>query len=281
MAQSNNPLPPLQVKKPSAILLDFVGTIAKSSFIDGTLLPYLKDNVQRYLEENWDSRAVQMDIANLRAMAEQEGSGAGGGGGGGPQISKEAADQQKIIADVVAYTGHCQAAGKRSDALTLMNFHMWFDGLNRGRLLTPIYSDVAAQLAKWAAPPLAIRVYICCNGWSQASRRFLAHTSHGDLTPYFAGYFDTEHGELTEAATYGAMIAQMQADGGGGGAGGAPPPPPESMLFLTKDVTVARAAIAAGLNAILVLTHRRSIQKLDEEGKKLPRVRSLNDIEFV
>lgn len=39
--------------------------------------------------------------------------------------------------------------------------------------------------------------------------------------------------------------------------------------------------MAAGLIVVLVLTHRRNIEKLDSEAKRLPRVRSFNEIEFV
>lgn len=209
-----------------------------------------------------------MDITNLRSVTELDPS--------GPQIAKPQTNEEavteetkkQIISSTVAFVAYCQEKNKKSDSLTLLNFHMWFDGLSRGRIETPIYSDVVAQLTKWHSQ-LQIPLYVCCNGWNEASKRFLAHTSHGDLTPYFSGYFDDEHGDLTVPGTYMPMLAEMKQSS------------PESVLFLTKNVAIARAAIGVGMNALLVLTHRRNIQKLDEEGMKLPRVRSLNDIDFV
>ena len=47
--------------------------------------------------------------------------------------------------------------------------------------------------------------------------------------------------------------------------------PAGSVLLLTKDAAEAKAALANGMSAILVLTHRRNIEKLDEEAKKIPR----------
>jgi len=144
---------------------------------------------------------------------------------------------------------------------------MWFDGLKRGKIEMPVYSDVVSKLKKWSTE-LHIKLYVLSNGWSEATKRFMAMTNHGDLSVLIEDYFDTELGELNEPATYTKALAVIKE-------------PAESVLFLTKNAGEARAAMTAGLNAILVLTHRRNIEKLDEEGKKIPRIRSFNELAIV
>ena len=49
----------LVVKKPKVLLFDVVSTVAKTSFIDQVLLPYVPSHIKQFLEENWDSKSVQ------------------------------------------------------------------------------------------------------------------------------------------------------------------------------------------------------------------------------
>ena len=247
----------LKVIKPKAMLFDMISTVAKASFIDNVLLPYIKTNAKTYFEENWSSEAVKMDITNLQSMAKLEPN--------APQIPTDAA-QAVLIEAAVAFVAYCVDKGKTSDAITLLRFHMWFDGFKRGRIETPVYSDVASKLRKWRHGD-KVRLFVVSNGWSEATKRFLMRTNHGDLNALIEDHFDTELGELTEPATFQKALDVIKE-------------PPESVLFLTKSASEARAALNAGLSAILVMTHRRNIEKLDEDGKKIPRVRSFNDIEF-
>ena len=248
----------LQVKTPKALLFDVISTVAKTSFIDKVLLPYVKANAKTYLEENWGSEAVLMDIANLRIQANLEPD--------VPQIPAEA-EQAALINATVAYIEYCEDKKKTSDAITLLRFHMWFDGLKRNRIETPVYSDVASKLKQWHMER-NIRLFVFSNGWTEATKRFLKRTNHGDMSTLIEDYFDTEQGELTEPDTFRKAMDLIKE-------------PAEKVLFLTKNAAVGRAALIAGLNVMLVMTHRRSIHKLDEESKKIPRVRSFNDIEFI
>jgi methionine salvage enolase-phosphatase E1 len=55
---------------------------------------------------------------------------------------------------------------------------------------------------------------------------------------------------------------------------------PEDVIFLTKSPEEAKAAKEVGITPILVLTHRRNIQKLDESDKQMTIIRSFNELEF-
>ena len=247
----------LLVKKPKVLLFDVVSTVTKTSFIDKVLLPYVSSHIKQFLEENWDSKSVQADIDNLRWQAKQE--------PGAPQIPINA-ERDALIDATMAFVKYCVDKNNESQAIILLRLHMWFDGYKRDRLETPVYSDSACKLKKWHFEQ-NIKLYVLSNGWNQASKRFLSRTNHGDLNELIMDHFDTEMGLLTDESTYRKVLEQINE-------------PPEVVLFLTKDAAEGQAALRAGLSVVLVMTHRRNIEKLDEDAKKMPRVRSFNDIEF-
>lgn len=144
---------------------------------------------------------------------------------------------------------------------------MWFDGYKRQRIETPVYSDVAIQIQKWRCD-LEIKLCVLSNGWAEATKRFLSRTNHGDMNLLIDEHLDTTLGQLNQTATFTKVLEKVKE-------------PAAEVLFLTKNAEEAKAAIAAGLIVVMVLTHRRNIEKLDEESRKLPRVRSFNEIEFV
>jgi len=248
----------LQVLKPRAILFDISGTVVKSSFIDKVLMPYIKEYIRTYLVENAGQSNVLSDIENLRNQASTEPD--------SPQIPKEG-DSAILLESIIRYVTFCVDNKKESKALVIFRFHMWFDGFRRQRIETPVYSDVAIQMQKWRNQ-LGIKQYVFSNGWAEATKRFLTCTNHGDLNLLLDGYYDTSFGSLTDAATFDKVIAQIKE-------------PHNQVLFLTKSSDEGRAAFQAGLIVVLVLTHRRNIEKLDEEARRMPLVRSFNEIEFV
>ena len=145
-------------------------------------------------------------------------------------------------------------------------FHVWFDGYDKGRIETPVYSDVAIQIQKWRCD-LQIQLYVLSNGWAEANRRFLSKTNHGDLNLLISGHFDTTIGSFLSPDTYQKVLAEIKRS-------------PEEVLFLTKSADEARTAQSVGIAVVLVMTHRRNIEKLEEADKSLPRIRSFNELEF-
>ena len=131
---------------------------------------------------------------------------------------------------------------------------------------THVYSDVAIQLQKWRCD-LQIRLFVFSNGWTEATRRFLTKTNHGDLNLLIDAHFDSSIGPLGEAATFQKMLDEIKQK-------------PEDVLFLTKWPEEARAAKSLGITSVLVLTHRRNIDNLDEADKAMDRIRTFNELDF-
>ena len=247
-----------KVVKPKAIIMDMMGTAVKTGFIDKILMAYLKEHVKTYLEEKWSDKEVERDIRSVRKEAEADSA--------APKIADAKADkaeQQKTLAEYVTYVVDNK---KESKAMSRFRFHMWFDGFDKGKIQTRVYSDVAIQIKKWKEEQ--IKIFVLSNGWVEATKKFLSKTNHGDLGILLDGHYDSKtEGSLTDKETYTKLVGKLQLT-------------PADVLFLTKAADQAKAAKDAGLSILLVLTHRKNIEKLSEEEKQMPRVRSFNEIEF-
>lgn len=64
-----------------------------------------------YLEENWDSSAVKMDLENLRALAKAE--------EGAPPI-EEKDEKEKLIESVAIFVNYYAEKDKDADAMNLL-----------------------------------------------------------------------------------------------------------------------------------------------------------------
>lgn len=90
----------------------------------------------------------------------------------------------------------------------------------------------------------------------------------GDLNLLLEDHFDSSLGPLTESPTYKKVIEKLAL-------------PPSDVAFLTKSPEEGKAARDAGLNVILVLTHRQSVEVALQICKEIPIARTFTEIEFV
>ncbi len=151
---------------------------------------------------------------------------------------------------------------------------------------------MAVHIQKWATE-LKLKLYILSNGsvyfvskvglfrsclpsfyhfnlfrWAEATKKFMQKTSHGDLSALIAEQFDTTLGQLTSPETFKKLIAKTKDD-------------PANTVFLTKSADEAKAAKAAGLQVVLVLTHSDKVDAVADKVKDIPIARSFTQIEFV
>lgn len=96
----------------------------------------------------------------------------------------------------------------------------------------------------------------------------MSKTSHGDLGILIDGQFDTSLGSLKEAATYRKLIEAIKED-------------PKEVTFLTKSPSEGKAAKAAGLNVVLVITHTPTAEAASQSSKDIPIARSFTQVEFI
>lgn len=248
----------IKIKKPKAICFDITGTVARESFVEKTLLPYFSLAYNVYLENNWTKPECQDCVKQLAKAADQDQM--------APKIASSG-EKKNIISQVCKYIDYCLEKNCETRAFAIFRFHVWFDGYDRGKLTTPVYSDVAVTLQKWKSKE-NINLYILSNGWTEASKKFMAQTSHGDLNLVIDEHFDTSLGSLHNSSTFVKFAEKINQK-------------PEDVLFLTKSAEEGKAAQSAGFNVILVLTRGSAVDAALKICKDIPIARIFTDIDFI
>ncbi|MEI7038166.1 acireductone synthase [Fulvimonas yonginensis] len=194
-----------------AIVTDIEGTTSSIRFVKDVLFPYARKRLPAFIETHVDQPEVQHWLH---------------------EAAKEAgiveASRQEIIELLLAWIDQ----DRKSTALKALQGMIWQEGYEAGDYRAHVYPEVAARLHAWRADGLHLYVY--SSGSVQAQRLFFRYSEAGDLTPLFAGYFDTETGPKREAASY-AKIAEAIGER------------PEHILFLSDVAEELDAARTAGL----------------------------------
>jgi enolase-phosphatase E1 len=197
-----------------AILTDIEGTTSSIAFVKEVLFPFARAHLADYVEAHAADAQVRQCLDDTRAAAED------------PTMSDEAA---------IRRLRHWIAEDRKVTPLKTLEGLVWAEGYASGELRSHVYSDAVDALRAWRAAGL--RLYVFSSGSIVAQRLLFEHTTHGDLTPLFAGYFDTTTGPKLEEASYRAIAGAIGL-------------PPEEILFLSDQTAELDAAAAAGMQAI-------------------------------
>jgi enolase-phosphatase E1 len=194
-----------------AIVTDIEGTTSSIDFVRDVLFPYARKRLPAFVETHADRPEVQHWLH---------------------EAAKEAgiieASRQEIIELLLGWIDQ----DRKSTALKALQGMIWKEGYEAGDYRAHVYPEVSARLHAWRADGLHLYVY--SSGSVPAQRLFFRYSEAGDLTPLFAGYFDTETGPKRESASY-AAIAEAIGER------------PEHILFLSDIVEELDAAREAGL----------------------------------
>ena len=194
-----------------AIVTDIEGTTSSIDFVKDVLFPYARKRLPAFVETHADRPEVQHWLH---------------------EAAKEAgiieASRQEIIELLLGWIDQ----DRKSTALKALQGMIWKEGYEAGEYRAHVYPEVSARLHAWRADGLHLYVY--SSGSVPAQRLFFRYSDAGDLTPLFAGYFDTETGPKRESASY-TKISEALGER------------PEHILFLSDIVEELDAARAAGL----------------------------------
>ncbi|HET6806321.1 MAG TPA: acireductone synthase [Frateuria sp.] len=194
-----------------AIVTDIEGTTSSIDFVKDVLFPYARKRLPAFVETHADRPEVQHWLH---------------------EAAKEAgiieASRQEIIELLLGWIDQ----DRKSTALKALQGMIWKEGYEAGEYRAHVYPEVSARLHAWRADGLHLYVY--SSGSVPAQQLFFRYSDAGDLTPLFAGYFDTETGPKREAGSY-TRIAEAVGER------------PEHILFLSDIVEELDAARAAGL----------------------------------
>jgi enolase-phosphatase E1 len=209
------------------ILLDIEGTTSSVSFVYDVMFPFVRRELVRFLETNWnrtDTAAACEQIARDAGQASFAEWAASAG---------DQASQQQVVVDEVKrlMDGDVKATG-----LKHLQGLIWEAGFQSGELQAHVYEDVPQALQQWKSRGIDVRIY--SSGSVQAQRLFFGHTIAGDLLAMFSGHYDTTTGPKREAASYQLIACDFKI-------------PPAEILFISDVVAELDAARASGMQTAL------------------------------
>jgi len=193
-----------------AVLTDIEGTTTSVSFVYEVLFPYARSHLSGFLATHATEPAVR---EQLDAVAREIGR---------PLSAAQAAEVLMGWID----------EDRKATPLKALQGMIWEDGYRRGDFTGHVYPDAVRNLKAWHAAGIGLYVY--SSGSVQAQQLIFGHSDAGDLTPLFAGYFDTRVGGKREVASYHAIADRIGL-------------PPDRILFLSDIRGELDAARAAGM----------------------------------
>ena len=203
------------------VLLDIEGTTCPVHFVSGTLFPYASQAMEAYLAREATGQA---DVrALLKAVDEAWNA---------DQQPAAIALRQRSPTDTAGYLRLLIARDSKLPALKELQGLVWRAGYASGELVAPLFADVAPALGQWRAAGLDLAVY--SSGSVAAQQLLYRHSNDGDISGFFAHWFDTHVGPKQERSSYVAIARAVGLS-------------PESILFISDALPECQAAHAAGM----------------------------------
>ncbi len=140
-------------------------------------------------------------------------------------------DAEGVIAVLLGWIDEDRKATPLKDLQGLI----WAEGYAAGDFRGELYSDVVPALKAWHEG--GRRLYVYSSGSVAAQRLLFGHSDDGDLTPLFAGFFDTRIGAKVDTTSYRRIAAEIGAE-------------PAAILFLSDSERELDAAAEVGMRAI-------------------------------
>ena len=165
----------------TTILTDIEGTTSSISFVKDVLFPYARGALPGFVREHGHDPEVRRW---LDAVAVENGG---------------MCQDEMIVETLQGWIDE----DRKHTALKALQGMVWEAGYRDGDFTAPLYPDVAPALRAWHEAGHRLAVY--SSGSVPAQKLLFSHTDAGDLTPLFAGFFDTEVGGKRDAASYRAI----------------------------------------------------------------------------
>lgn len=188
-----------------AVVTDIEGTTSSLAFVKDVLFPYARRAIPGFLHEHEDQ---------LAALRSEIGS-----------------------TDVVGTLLQWMDEDRKITPLKRLQGMVWKIGYESGELHSHVYDDAVRGLRRWHDGGL--RLFVYSSGSIEAQKLLFGHTTFGDLSPLFCGYFDTTTGPKLETASYTDIARVLEL-------------PPDSIVFLSDHTGETRAAAGAGMRTVVL-----------------------------
>ncbi|MEO8746144.1 MAG: acireductone synthase [Rhodanobacter sp.] len=199
------------------IVTDIEGTTSSIGFVHDVLFPYARKHLPAFVETHGDTPEIQHWLHEAACEA-----------------GLVEASRQEIIDMLLRWID----TDRKSTALKALQGMIWKEGYATGVYRAHVYPDVAPQLRDWRANGLHLYVY--SSGSVAAQQLLFRYSDAGDLSPQFAGYFDTRTGAKRDMDSY-RRISEAVGE------------QPAHMLFLSDTVEELDAAQGAGWQTAMIV----------------------------
>ena len=211
----------------AGVLLDVEGTTSSISFVHDVMFPFARRELERYLEEHWESPALQAACDQIARDAGHQDLVSWSG------RDAANADRRHLVRDEVhrLMDGDVKATG-----LKQLQGLVWQHGFTGGELRAHLYDDVLPAIEAWSRGGLEISIY--SSGSIAAQKLFFGHTIQGDLLRYFRCHYDTTTGAKYSSESYQRIALDLGL-------------PADRILFVSDVVAELDAARSAEFQTVL------------------------------
>ncbi len=203
------------------ILLDIEGTTSSVSFVYDVMFPFVRRELDAYLETHWAEPELTAAVAQIAQDAGHDSLSA--------WVGENAEDQRKAVTTNVL---ELMDNDVKATGLKMLQGQIWKSGFESGELVAHVYDDVVPAIHSWKSVDCDVRIY--SSGSVPAQRLFFGHTEQGDLLALLSAHYDTQVGSKRESSSYQTIVADFGL-------------PAEEVLFLSDVVAELDAAKGAGL----------------------------------
>jgi enolase-phosphatase E1 len=197
-----------------AVVVDIEGTTSAISFVRVVLFPFAHAALGDFTARRGNEPAVRAALDAAKREA------------GNPDMDDAA---------VVRILRRWIDEDRKFTPLKELQGLIWEEGYRRGALTGHVYEDAAIAVKRWAGD--GVRLYVYSSGSVAAQKLVFGHSPFGDLTPLFAGYFDTNVGAKKESQSYRRIVETVGSS-------------PTAVLFLSDSPDEIAAANSAGLQTV-------------------------------
>ncbi len=200
----------------TVILTDIEGTTSSVSFVKDVLFPYARARLPDFVRAHRDEPAVREQLDQTARDA-----------------GIDPTDIEALIATLIAWIDE----DRKATPLKALQGMIWDAGYRERDFVAHIYDDALTALRRWRKA--GHRIYVYSSGSVPAQKLYFAHTTAGDLTSLFSGYFDTTIGPKKDTESYRRIAQQIGVT-------------PTDVIFLSDLEAEVDAARAAGMRTAWV-----------------------------
>lgn len=200
-----------------AIVTDIEGTTTALSFVKDELFPYARARIADFVRKRSDDPEVARVLDQARALMAEERS-----------VPAQDIGLEALIGQLEGWIDE----DRKVTSLKQLQGLIWEQGYRDGELHGHLYPDAEVALRRWHERGIGLYVY--SSGSIHAQKLLFGHTTSGDLTSLFSGYFDTTTGPKQAVDSYRRILSAIGL-------------PAEEVLFLSDIVVELDAAREAGM----------------------------------